>query len=433
MKRQHPFIVALLLSATTLFLLSSCVAPDSHRPFTDEELSDVLNDSIIEVEVSPISATFTKHPLVCVHEGDTLHVDSYEIGIYYSETKGDGESIINNGLNIESGEWGNDDFHPEPKQDDPLYEEVYTVYDLKPGTEYYFVYTIFNYGTNHRIISEPRSFKTKELKDITDLGLSVKWSGLPTGASDYSDFGELYAWGETETKNAFTIDDYKWFSNVLTLENAITVFKTYDGSFVRYDSINETYYHYTKYNSNHEEHSNGRIDTVPYTTQGLSISSSYPYFSFVGDNKTALDNEDDAAYIKSNGALRMPYSEEFQELAENTVWFPRVLNGQHGFLGKSSVNGEFLFISFPFDKMNPSDPIEDGNPYIYFWCKDLDLSKKYDDCINADALLELRASEYRPFAFEFSFSIYSRDKGKLVYSHYPTRYNGYRILSVVNE
>ena len=40
---------------------------------------------------------------------------------------------------------------------------------------------------------------------FVDLGLSVKWCAVNLGAHNITDFGNYYAWGETETK-----EDYSW-------------------------------------------------------------------------------------------------------------------------------------------------------------------------------------------------------------------------------
>ena len=42
--------------------------------------------------------------------------------------------------------------------------------------------------------------------EYVDLGLSVKWAMCNIGASSPSDYGNYYAWGETETKNEYTND-----------------------------------------------------------------------------------------------------------------------------------------------------------------------------------------------------------------------------------
>ena len=43
--------------------------------------------------------------------------------------------------------------------------------------------------------------------EYVDLGLSVKWARVNLGASSPEEFGDYYAWGETETKNEYTEDN----------------------------------------------------------------------------------------------------------------------------------------------------------------------------------------------------------------------------------
>jgi hypothetical protein len=102
---------------------------------------------------------------------------------------------------------------------------------------------------------------------MVDLGLSVVWASNNLGSEN-----EFYAWGETEPKTSFTKDNYKWYD-----EN----------------------YLMTKYCSN-------------------------PEFGVV-DYKSVLDPEDDAAYVQSDGRLRIPTNEEWMELRENCDW---VWNGE---------------------------------------------------------------------------------------------------------
>ena len=45
--------------------------------------------------------------------------------------------------------------------------------------------------------------------DWVDLGLSVKWATCNVGASKPEDYGNYYAWGETNTKSSYTIDNSK--------------------------------------------------------------------------------------------------------------------------------------------------------------------------------------------------------------------------------
>ena len=45
---------------------------------------------------------------------------------------------------------------------------------------------------------------TTNTHEAVDLGLSVKWATCNVGASKPSDYGNYYAWGETETKSTYT-------------------------------------------------------------------------------------------------------------------------------------------------------------------------------------------------------------------------------------
>ena len=49
--------------------------------------------------------------------------------------------------------------------------------------------------------------------EMVDLGLSVKWANMNIGASVPSDHGDHYAWGETESKDSYTVDTYEWYKN----------------------------------------------------------------------------------------------------------------------------------------------------------------------------------------------------------------------------
>ena len=48
---------------------------------------------------------------------------------------------------------------------------------------------------------------------LVDLGLSVKWAGWDVGANSPEETGNLYAWGETETKSEYTSENYSHFNN----------------------------------------------------------------------------------------------------------------------------------------------------------------------------------------------------------------------------
>ena len=102
-----------------------------------------------------------------------------------------------------------------------------------------------------------------------DLGLSVKWATCNVGATKPEEYGNYYAWGETEPK------DY------------------YDWSTYKYGSYDEL----TKY----------------------CTDSDYGKDGFA-DYKTVLELADDAAHVNWGGAWRMPTDAEWKELIDNCTY-----------------------------------------------------------------------------------------------------------------
>ena len=46
--------------------------------------------------------------------------------------------------------------------------------------------------------------------EYVDLGLSVKWATCNIGATSIIQHGNLYAWGEIDTKNKYSKETYKY-------------------------------------------------------------------------------------------------------------------------------------------------------------------------------------------------------------------------------
>lgn len=57
--------------------------------------------------------------------------------------------------------------------------------------------------------------------EYVDLGLSVKWATCNIGATTPEDYGDYFAWGETNTKSTYSLDTYTYTDNkpVLDPEN----------------------------------------------------------------------------------------------------------------------------------------------------------------------------------------------------------------------
>ena len=131
----------------------------------------------------------------------------------------------------------------------------------------------------------------KEPSGAVDLGLSVKWATCNIGANAPEEYGDYYAWGETESKEKYNWSTYKWWNGS---SNTLTKYKK---------------------------------------------SSSYGTV----DNKTVLDLEDDVAHVKLGGSWRMPTDAEWTELRTQCTWTWTTQNGVTGRLVTAS-NGNSIFL-----------------------------------------------------------------------------------------
>ena len=153
--------------------------------------------------------------------------------------------------------------------------------------------------------------------EVVDLGLSVKWASFNLGAARPEEFGDYFAWGETEPKDTYSWTTYKW--------------------------CNGSYNKLTKY--------------CPADKSG--------YWDGVGipDEKTLLDMEDDAACAKWSGAWRLPTDSEWTELRENCTWTHTVQNKTIGYL-VTGPNGNSIFL--PEAGCHQDDNFNDANVYGYY-------------------------------------------------------------------
>ncbi len=87
-----------------------------------------------------------------------------------------------------------------------LQEVVFT--GLNNNTTYY--YRSFAVDVGKYMYGDVRSFITLQSGDAEamDLGLSVKWASFNVGAGSPEDYGNYYAWGETEEKSSYTLENY---------------------------------------------------------------------------------------------------------------------------------------------------------------------------------------------------------------------------------
>ena len=174
--------------------------------------------------------------------------------------------------------------------------------NLQSDTEYHVYYEVSNVFST-AVLNDNYSFKTAKkgekpnptvTPEYVDLGLpsGVKWATFNVGATQPEEYGDYFAWGETEPKELYDWSTYKWC----------------DGS---YNTL-------TKYNTDSEYG--------------------------VVDNKKILESSDDAAYVNWGGNWRMPSVDEWNELLSHCSLKWEERNGVSGVALVSVQNGNSLFL-----------------------------------------------------------------------------------------
>lgn len=133
--------------------------------------------------------------------------------------------------------------------------------------------------------------------EYVDLGLpsGTLWATCNVGAENPWDYGDYFAWGETEPKEA----TYKYMWH-----------------YYKYGNIRKI----TKYCTNEERGYNGFTD-----------------------GKIRLEPDDDASTVNWGGEWCMPTEEQWKELTHNCVWTMATQNGINGYEAKGP-NGNTIFL-----------------------------------------------------------------------------------------
>ena len=155
--------------------------------------------------------------------------------------------------------------------------------------------------------------------ECVDLGLpsGTKWATMNVGANSPEDYGDHFAWGETQPKDEYNWSTYKWC--------------------------------------------NGSSKTLTkYCT-----SSSHGTV----DNKTVLDLADDTANANWGGDWRMPTKSEQDELLTECTWTWTTLNGVNGYKVTSKINGNSIFL--PAAGYRDSSGFYEAGSFGYYWSSSL--------------------------------------------------------------
>ena len=158
---------------------------------------------------------------------------------------------------------------------------------------------------------------TENGHEYVDLGLSVKWATCNVGATKPEEYGDYFAWGETEPKSTYDWSTYKWC--------------------------------------------NGSYDTQTKYCTSSSIGTV--------DNKTTLDLSDDAARANWGGSWRMPTKAEQNELRTECTWTWTTENGVNGYKVTSKSNGNSIFL--PAAGYRYDSSLSSAGSCGYYWSSSL--------------------------------------------------------------
>ena len=170
-------------------------------------------------------------------------------------------------------------------------------------------------------------------QEYLDMGLpsGTLWATCNVGASSPEQYGDHFAWGETEPKEVYNWETYKWCNGS---ENTLTKYCT-----------------------------NSEYGTV--------------------DNKNELEPEDDAASVNLGPSWRMPTQEQILELEWYCTWIWTKVNGVYGELVIGS-NGNTLFLPLTGEMCDST--LQDLDWYGYYWSRELSTYSNTDITNIADGM-----------------------------------------------
>ena len=272
-----------------------------------KEFATLAASGVDEITILTGSAEDVTYNSVVLYgelEADMSNYSSVQYGISYSTNRNDLQSA--NSTLVYCSE--------------SLQDNSYSVAlsGLSAETKYYYCAFVYLNEKQYKY-GEIKSFTTRktDISDPTgtengyayvDLGLSVKWATCNVGATKPEEYGDYFAWGETQPKSTYSWSTYKWCRG------------SYDTQ--------------TKYCTN----------------------SSYGTV----DNKTTLELSDDAARANWGGSWRMPTRLEWIELRDNCSWtwadYGNVVTGP---------NGNSIFL--PAAGCRNDSSLYDAGSYGYYW------------------------------------------------------------------
>lgn len=179
---------------------------------------------------------------------------------------------------------------------------------------------------NHglRLALGPDINQVPDIHEYVDLGLpsGTLWATCNVGACLPEEYGDYFAWGETDSKENYSWETYKWC--------------------------------------------NGSGNTMTkYCTDSIYGSS---------DGKTILEPNDDAAYVNWGPGWRMPSHDQLDELKTKCTWTWTKQNGVNGYQ-VTGPNGNMLF--FPATGGRFDDFLSYAGSCGFYWSRTLNSGEPY--------------------------------------------------------
>ena len=167
-----------------------------------------------------------------------------------------------------------------------------------------------NYNIKPYVKADGKYWYLDEDDRWVDLGLSVLWAKYNVGASSPEEYGGYYAWGETETKSSYTLENYR------------------HATITGYDEYGDPYYDY----------------------------------NYIGNDISGTQY--DVAHVKWGNGARMPRFAEINELLNYCSWTVSTYYGVKG-MTVTGPNGNSIFL--PFAGYRDYDGPYEAGYYGCYW------------------------------------------------------------------
>ena len=177
--------------------------------------------------------------------------------------------------------------------------------------------------------------KKADTMEYVDLGLpsGTLWATCNVGANSPEEYGDYFAWGETEPKDTYNWSTYKWMNEGQSSWSQINKYTFADG----------------------------QTSACWYDGNG----------NFIGDGKTELDPADDAATANWGSGWQMPSLDQIKELYNSSYttreWTQ--VNGVNGRRITSKSNGNSIFL--PAAGYRGDTGLNNAGSYGNYWSRSL--------------------------------------------------------------